>query len=159
MRSIEVGSKILIFCETKRGVEDITRRMRQDGYHGVRGIHGDKTQAERDQVYRDFKEGVNNVLVATDVASRGLDVKDIKYVINHDMPNGVEDYVHRIGRTARAGATGKSYSFFTKKNMAMAPELIKLLKDAKQPVPDSLTEMAEYSRNARDMKRDSRTFR
>ena len=71
-------------------------------------------------------ENLSLIILKWYLTRYSLDVKDIKYVINHDMPNGVEDYVHRIGRTARAGATGKSYSFFTKKNMAMAPELIKV---------------------------------
>lgn len=79
---------------------------------------------------KDFKNGVSYILVATDVASRGLDVKDVKYVINFDMPNQLEDYVHRIGRTARAGASGSSYSLFTRKNMMLAKDLIKLLKEA-----------------------------
>jgi len=77
--------------------------MRYDGFHGVKGIHGDKTQYERDYVIKEFKGGRSNILVATDVASRGLDVKDVMYVINYDMPKQIEDYVHRIGRTARAG--------------------------------------------------------
>ena len=72
------------------------------------------------------RENLSLIILKWYLTRYSLDVKDIKYVINHDMPNGVEDYVHRIGRTARAGATGKSYSFFTKKNMAMAPELIKV---------------------------------
>lgn len=80
---------------------------------------------------RDFKRGITNVLVATDVASRGLDVKDVKYVVNYDMPNQIEDYVHRIGRTARAGTTGSAYCLFTRKNMMLAKDLIKLLKEAK----------------------------
>jgi len=75
---------------------------------------------------KDFKNGLNYILVATDVASRGLDVKDVKCVINYDMPNQIEDYVHRIGRTARAGTTGMAYCLFTKKNMGLAKELIKV---------------------------------
>jgi len=91
---------------------------------------------ERDRTIKDFKEGHNPVLVATDVASRGLgklniiieslDVKDVQCVINFDMPSQAEDYVHRIGRTGRAGATGFAFSLFTRKNMAIAPELIQV---------------------------------
>lgn len=104
--------------------------MRYDGWHGVRGIHGDKTQYERDQMLRDFKRGATYILVATDVASRGLDVKDVKYVVNYDMPKQIEDYVHRIGRTGRAGNTGISYSLFSRENIGIAKELVKLLKEA-----------------------------
>ena len=75
-----------------------------------------------------FKEGRQcSVLVATDVASRGLDVKEVQFVINYDMPFQIEDYVHRVGRTARAGQSGTAYSFFTKKNFMVAPELVKVL--------------------------------
>ena len=69
-------------------------------------IHGDKKQEERDWVLAEFKAGKSPIMVATDVASRGLDVKDIRYVINYDMPNQIEDYIHRIGRTGRAGTHG-----------------------------------------------------
>lgn len=122
------SSKVLIFCETKRGVDDLTKMMRQDHWHGVKGIHGDKSQSERDSVYKEFKEGISNVLIATDVASRGLDVKDIKYVVNYDLPKQIEDYVHRIGRTARAGATGSAHNLFAKKDFMLSIEMIKLLK-------------------------------
>ena len=80
----------------------------------VRAIHGDKGQYQRESTLSEFKEGKTcSVLVATDVASRGLDVKEVSYVINYDMPFQIEDYVHRVGRTARAGLTGTAYSFFT----------------------------------------------
>lgn len=75
---------------------------------------------------RDFKKGTTQILVATDVASRGLDVKDVKYVINYDMPKQIEDYVHRIGRTGRAGCTGISYTLFTRDNCGVAKELVKV---------------------------------
>merc|ERR1719331_2437715 len=106
------GSRILIFADTKRGGDQLTREMRLDGYPAL-CMHGDKKQEERDWVLKEFKEGKSPILVATDVASRGIDVKDIKYVINYDFPGSIEDYIHRVGRTGRAGATGSSYSFFT----------------------------------------------
>jgi len=77
---------------------------------------------------RDFKRGATYILVATDVASRGLDVKDVKYVVNYDMPKQIEDYVHRIGRTGRAGNTGSSYSLFSRENIGIAKELVKVRK-------------------------------
>lgn len=85
-------------------------------------------------------------MVATDVAARGLDVKDIKYVINYDFPNQIEDYVHRIGRTARAGATGTAITFFTKNNSRSARELVNVLKEANQPVPEALIDMLQRNR-------------
>jgi ATP-dependent RNA helicase DDX5/DBP2 len=105
------GSRILIFADTKRGGDQLTREMRLDGWPAL-CMHGDKKQEERDWVLKEFKEGKSPILVATDVASRGIDVKDIKYVINYDFPGSIEDYIHRVGRTGRAGATGSSYTFF-----------------------------------------------
>merc|ERR1719450_1645631 len=136
------GSKILIFCASKRSADEITREMRLDGWPAL-CIHGDKKQEERDWVLQEFKEGKSPILVATDVASRGLDVKDIKYVINYDFPTQIEDYVHRVGRTGRAGATGSAYTFFTKDKFKHAKELISVLREANQPVPAELEKLAE----------------
>merc|ERR1712167_480005 len=94
-----------------------------------------------DWVLQEFKSGKNPIMIATDVASRGLDVKDIKYVINFDFPNNIEDYVHRIGRTGRAGATGCAYTFFTSKNYKHARDLINIMQDAGQAIPNELQEM------------------
>merc|ERR1711920_1088411 len=138
------GSKILIFAQTKREGDDLTREMRTDGFPAL-CIHGDKKQEEREWVLKEFKEGKSPILVATDVASRGLDVKDIKYVINYDFPSQIEDYVHRVGRTGRAGATGSSYTFFESKNVRMAKELIAVLREASQPVPDELDRLGGSS--------------
>merc|ERR1712066_260600 len=133
-------SRILIFSSTKRDSDQLTREMRTDGFPAL-CIHGDKKQEERDWVLKEFKEGKSPILVATDVASRGLDVKDIKYVINYDFPGGIEDYIHRIGRTGRAGATGSSYTFFTADKAKHAKDLISVLKEASQPVPEELEKL------------------
>mmetsp|Transcript_59692 Transcript_59692/g.142377 ORF Transcript_59692/g.142377 Transcript_59692/m.142377 type:complete len:480 (-) Transcript_59692:88-1527(-) len=138
------GSKILIFCETKRGGDELTREMRTDGFPAL-CIHGEKKQEERDWVMKEFKEGKNPILVATDLASRGLDVKDIKYVINYDFPNQIEDYVHRVGRTGRAGATGSAYTFFTSDKAKHAKDLINVLREASQQVPEELEKLAQNS--------------
>jgi len=135
------GSKILIFCATKRDGDTLTREMRLDGLPAL-CIHGDKKQEERTWVLNEFREGKSPILVATDVASRGLDVKNIKYVINYDFPNQIEDYIHRVGRTGRAGASGSSYTFFTNDKARQAPDLIKVLQEARQPVPEELEKMA-----------------
>merc|ERR1712084_189492 len=135
------GSKILIFAQTKRDGDQLTREMRTDGWPAL-CIHGDKKQEERDWVLKEFKEGKSPILVATDVASRGLDVKDIKYVISYDFPKQIEDYVRRVGRTGRAGATGSSYTFLTSDKARMAKELVEVLKEASQPVPEELQKLA-----------------
>jgi ATP-dependent RNA helicase DDX5/DBP2 len=84
-------------------------------------------------------------LLATDVASRGLDVKDITVVLNSDMPNTIEDYVHRIGRTGRAGAKGIAHSFITSKELSLAPDLIKILGKTNQEIPRALEDLAQLS--------------
>merc|ERR1711988_1645202 len=146
------GSKILIFAQTKREGDDLTRELRTDGFPAL-CIHGDKKQEEREWVLKEFKEGKSPILVATDVASRGLDVKDIKYVINYDFPNQIEDYIHRFGRTGRAGATGSSYTFFTQDKFRNAPDLIKVLQEASQPVPAELEKLAEGVSGGGDRRR------
>lgn len=110
LRSQEPGSKIIIFCSTKKMCDQLARNLTRP--FGAASIHGDKNQGERDHVLSQFRSGKCPVLVATDVAARGLDIKDIRVVVNYDFPTGVEDYVHRIGRTGRAGATGEAYTFF-----------------------------------------------
>jgi len=122
--------------------------MKRDGWP-VLSIHGDKSQQERDWALNDFRGGRNPILVATDVASRGLDVDDIKFVINFDYPNCSEDYVHRIGRTGRAGAAGTAYTFFTPNNAKQAPDLCNVLKEAKQVISPKLLQLEESSRGMR----------
>jgi ATP-dependent RNA helicase DDX5/DBP2 len=106
------NNKILIFTGTKRVADEITRFLRQDGWPAL-SIHGDKQQNERDWVLNEFKTGKSPIMVATDVASRGIDVRDITHVFNYDYPNNSEDYVHRIGRTGRAGRTGTAITLFS----------------------------------------------
>ncbi len=102
--------KVLVFGRTKYGVEEISLSLLKDGYRAG-SIHGDKRQSQRENTLRQFKEGKINVLIATDVAARGIDVKDISHVINFDQPGSYEDYIHRIGRTGRAGKTGVALTF------------------------------------------------
>ncbi|RLN23305.1 hypothetical protein C2845_PM07G00330 [Panicum miliaceum] len=140
LRSQEPGSKVIIFCSTKRMCDQLARNLSRQ--YGASAIHGDKSQAERDSVLSDFRSGRCPVLVATDVAARGLDIKDIRVVVNYDFPTGVEDYVHRIGRTGRAGATGSAYTFFGDQDSKYASDLVKILEGAGQSVPQQLKEMA-----------------
>ncbi|XP_050942099.1 DEAD-box ATP-dependent RNA helicase 46-like isoform X8 [Cucumis melo] len=140
LRSQERGSKVIIFCSTKRLCDQLARNLGR-GF-GAAAIHGDKSQGERDWVLNQFRSGKSPILVATDVAARGLDIKDIRVVINYDFPTGIEDYVHRIGRTGRAGATGVAYTFFSEQDWKFAADLIKVLEGAEQPVPPELQNMA-----------------
>ncbi|CAN0878011.1 DEAD-box ATP-dependent RNA helicase 20 [Linum grandiflorum] len=140
LEDIMDGSRILIFMDTKKGCDQITRQLRMDGWPAL-SIHGDKSQAERDWVLSEFKSGKNPIMTATDVAARGLDVKDVKYVVNYDFPGSLEDYVHRIGRTGRAGAKGTAYTFFTAANARFAKELIGILEEAGQKVSPELASM------------------
>ena len=117
-----------------------------DGYW-VTAIHGDKIQSQRDRALNDFKTGRMKIMLATDVASRGIHVNDIALVVNFDFPTHIEDYVHRIGRTGRAGKTGIAISLFVADiDGYRAKDLIKILNDAKQEVPEELMKMKKSSR-------------
>ncbi|XP_022949584.1 DEAD-box ATP-dependent RNA helicase 20-like isoform X2 [Cucurbita moschata] len=140
LEDIMDGSRILIFMDTKKGCDQTTRQLRMDGWPAL-SIHGDKSQAERDWVLSEFRSGKSPIMTATDVAARGLDVKDVKYVINYDFPGSLEDYVHRIGRTGRAGAKGTAYTFFTAANARFAKEVIAILEEAGQKVSPELAAM------------------
>ena len=100
-------NQVLVFCATRLGANRLAYQLNKDGVHAT-AIHGDKTQSEREVALEDFKSGKVRVLVATDVAARGLDIEDLPRVVNFDLPGAAEDYVHRIGRTGRAGATGEA---------------------------------------------------
>ena len=104
------GTRILIFTRTKRRADACARRLKKAGLHAD-SIHSDKTQSQRQRILDDFKAGKLDILVATDVLSRGIDVTEIDYVVNYDVPLDPEDYVHRIGRTGRAGLGGEAYTF------------------------------------------------
>lgn len=136
--------KIIIFVATKKKVDELARFINAFGV-GVGSIHGDKSQMDRDNVLNNFRSGRANILVATDVAARGLDVDGIKYVINFDFPQSSEDYIHRIGRTGRKHSTGTSYAFFTRKNAKCARALIEILREANQNVNPELEYIARDS--------------
>ncbi len=104
--------KALVFCSTKRSVDELTTHLQTRGYQAD-GLHGNLAQGQRDRVMGRFRTGGIEILVATDVAARGIDVDDVDAVINHDIPNDVENYVHRIGRTGRAGRSGRAFTFVT----------------------------------------------
>lgn len=140
------GSKMIIFVETKKKVDDITKAIKREGWPAI-SIHGDKSQPERDYVLSEFRNGKTMILVATDVAARGLDVEDVKYVINFDYPNSSEDYIHRIGRTGRCQSAGTAYAYFTPNNARQAKELISVLEEAGQVINPQLAVLANSMKN------------
>ncbi|XP_049874517.1 ATP-dependent RNA helicase p62-like [Pectinophora gossypiella] len=133
--------KILVFANTKKFVDKLTLMLRRNGWPAV-GIHGDKTQAQRDTIIQKFRSGSTNILVATDVAARGLDVDGVTHVINYDFPNTSEDYIHRIGRTGRQDNKGVSHTLLTSEDERQAKNIIAVLKEANQEVPQDLEDMA-----------------
>jgi superfamily II DNA/RNA helicase len=102
--------KVLVFGRTKHGVEKLSHKLQQRGFK-AESIHGDKNLGQRKRALEGFKRGISTILVATDVAARGLDIPNVSHVINFDMPSTYEDYIHRIGRTGRAGKAGKAITF------------------------------------------------
>ncbi|KAG0226665.1 RNA-dependent ATPase [Actinomortierella wolfii] len=130
-------NRILIFALYKKEADRIEQCLHRAGYK-VGGIHGDKSQHLRTQALEAFKNGSVPLLVATDVAARGIDISGITHVINVTFPLTIEDYVHRIGRTGRGGSTGTAHTFFTVNEKALSGALINVLNDAGVPVPDEL---------------------
>ncbi|KYQ91346.1 DEAD/DEAH box helicase [Tieghemostelium lacteum] len=134
---------VLIFCENKKDVDDIYEYLLLKSIEVV-SIHGDKTQQEREHAVKSFKNQEKDVLVATDVASKGLDFPDIQHVINFDMPKEIENYIHRIGRTGRRGKTGVATTFINKNNSeSVLLDLKYLLIESKQRVPNVLLEIPD----------------
>ncbi|KNC46904.1 ATP-dependent RNA helicase dbp2 [Thecamonas trahens ATCC 50062] len=146
LNSIDPTAKVLIFANTKRMVDDLTRDMRSSGIRAL-GLHGGKEQAEREFVLGSFKSGEAPIMIGTDVVGRGIDVDNIAVVINYDLPTNIEDYIHRIGRTGRAGNKGTAYAFFDPDNDSKAARpLLKILEDAEQEIPPALRDVAASSR-------------
>jgi ATP-dependent RNA helicase RhlE len=125
------GGLSLIFTRTKHGAKNLARKLDQKGFRAD-SIHGNKSQSAREKTLDRYRKGDLDILVATDVASRGIDVKNITLVVNFDLPMEAEAYVHRIGRTARAGASGHAVSFCSEDEVALLREVEKL---TKKPVP------------------------
>nr|CAJ15139.1 vasa homlogue [Platynereis dumerilii] len=137
--------RTLVFLETKRSADFLAAYLSQEQYPAT-SIHGDRLQREREEALLDFKTGRAPILIATSVAARGLDIPGVKHVINYDLPSGIDEYVHRIGRTGRCGNLGKATSFFdpdVNQDKELARSLVKTLGDAQQVVPPWLEEIAE----------------
>ncbi|ROW15461.1 hypothetical protein VPNG_02369 [Cytospora leucostoma] len=134
----------LIFVETKRMADSLSDFLINQSFPAT-SIHGDRTQRERERALDMFRNGRCPILVATAVAARGLDIPNVTHVVNYDLPTDIDDYVHRIGRTGRAGNTGISTAFFNRGNRGVVRELIDLLKEANQEVPAFLETIARES--------------
>ncbi|XP_070606633.1 ATP-dependent RNA helicase DDX3X isoform X2 [Erythrolamprus reginae] len=134
-------SLTLVFVETKKGADSLEDFLYHEGY-ACTSIHGDRSQRDREEALHQFRSGRSPILVATAVAARGLDISNVKHVINFDLPSDIEEYVHRIGRTGRVGNLGLATSFFNERNVNITKDLLDLLVEAKQEVPSWLENMA-----------------
>jgi len=145
----ERGS-ILVFTGTQVRTESVANYLEEYGV-AVNRLHGGRTQGQRSTALKQFREGKIKVLVATDVAARGIDVSDIAHVINFDLPQIAEDYVHRIGRTGRAGSSGRATSFLTEQDLKRWNEIVELLKKTGSPVPKPTTKKRARAANIEDV--------
>lgn len=149
LKSKDFGS-IIVFCSKKQNVKVLTQELKRAGLP-VNEIHSDLDQAQREQTLLDFKNRKLKILVATDILSRGIDIEDIDLVINYDVPNDGEDYVHRIGRTARAATDGTAYTFITEREQRKFHEIEQLLNREipKAKVPEKLGPVPAYNPTVR----------
>lgn len=133
---IQAPDLAIVFCRTKRRVDELAGALNKRGY-SVEAIHGDLTQAKRESVIRQFREGAIEILVATDVAARGLDITGVTHVYNFDIPQDPEGYVHRIGRTGRIGRSGQALTFVTPREMGLLKSIENMIrrKIGRQSVP------------------------
>ncbi|CAM6035875.1 unnamed protein product [Sphagnum compactum] len=134
-------SLTLVFVETKKGADALEDWLCRMGFPATT-IHGDRSQSEREHALRSFRTGVTPILVATDVAARGLDIPHVAHVVNFDLPSDIDDYVHRIGRTGRAGKSGLATAFFNEKDSSLARPLSELMQESNQDVPGWLLNYA-----------------
>lgn len=144
----EIGQeRTMVFVEHKKEADQIAFFLIQKGYPTT-SIHGDRLQSQREKALSEFIKGDAKIIVATSVAARGLDISDVNHVINYDLPQTIDEYVHRIGRTGRCGNIGKSISFFnteSENDLKLARNLVSVLTDAGKEVPDWLSAIADDS--------------
>ena len=133
---VERNGSILVFVKTKHGADKIVKKLKYDG-HSADAIHGNLRQSKRDRVISNFRNGKSRILIATDVAARGLDIPLIQHVINYDLPQVPEDYIHRIGRTGRAGKEGSALTFITQNDQSMWNSISKMINPNFQISKDS----------------------
>lgn len=141
-RTMGPDDKVMVFFGKKSKVDDMSSELALSNVE-CQSIHGDREQADREQALEDLKTGAVQILLATDVASRGIDIEDVTHVLNYDFPRDIEEYVHRVGRTGRAGRTGESITFMTRQDWHHAKALIDILEEASQEVPEEVYKMAE----------------
>uniref|UniRef100_A0A3B3BN26 RNA helicase n=1 Tax=Oryzias melastigma TaxID=30732 RepID=A0A3B3BN26_ORYME len=149
-------SLTLVFVETKKGADALEDFLYREGY-ACTSIHGDRSQRDREEALHQFRSGRCPILVATAVAARGLDISNVKHVINFDLPSDIEEYVHRIGRTGRVGNLGLATSFFNDKNSNITKDLLDILVEAKQEVPSWLESLA-YEHQHKSTNRGRKRF-
>jgi len=145
--SFDAANLTLVFVETKRGVDQLADFLHLEGFP-VTSIHGDRTQRDREEALKCFRNGRTPILIATAVAARGLDIPNIKHVINFDLPSDIEEYVHRIGRTGRMGNLGLATSFFNDKNRNLVRDLVEIVLETKQEMPTFLEMMNNEMRSS-----------
>jgi ATP-dependent RNA helicase DDX5/DBP2 len=133
--------RVVVFASTKRDCDRLTYELGSSGIRAI-AVHGDKTQYERDSAISAFRRGIVPVMVATDVAARGLDIPGVTAVVNYDFPSDHEMYVHRIGRTGRAGRKGESLTLLVPEDAAVTPVLVQIMRDAGQAIPPELEAVA-----------------
>jgi len=138
----DAEQRLLIFVDRQDSADKLLSDLNRRGYR-CNTLHGGKEQADRDSTISDFKVGTFRILIATSVAARGLDVKNLNVVLNYECPNHMEDYVHRVGRTGRAGNKGIAYTFITSDQERYAPDIVKALVTSKVPVPEDLRVLVE----------------
>ena len=156
--AIRKGS-ILIFVRTKYSTEKLKKRLMKDTVKSS-ALHGDLRQNKRSRILKDFRDDKFRILIATDIASRGLDVPHIEHVINYDLPQVPEDFIHRIGRTARAGSVGEAVSFITPNDKRMWKSIENLMEELKNPehVPENKkVNQKEFKKRNRNRKRNSKS--
>lgn len=134
--------KVLVFVHSQEKCDSLFKDLLKAGYPCL-SLHGAKDQTDRESTITDFKTSVCNLMIATSVAARGLDVKELELVVNYDVPNHYEDYVHRVGRTGRAGRKGCSVTFISPEEERYAPDLLKALELSEQPIPEDLKKLAD----------------
>ena len=148
---VERNGSILVFVKTKHGADKIVKRLKYDG-HSADAIHGNLRQSKRERVINNFRNGKSRILIATDVAARGLDIPLIQHVINYDLPQVPEDYIHRVGRTGRAGKEGSALTFLTPSDRSMWNSISRLIN------PDFKISKEGQSRNSKGKKRFKARF-